>query len=168
MLRGDTGTFDSPNAGIHAVFAFTPGGARVELAATYWLTQKVTLPPAPPNPQRGGRLDLASVGVLGCYAVLRAEGLHIDVAPCAGAEVGLFEGTSFGVSELGNGAATWSALRAGALGTWRFLGPLALRLDLEAALPLSRPTFIIGGVADNVHRPAALSGRAGAGLELHF
>jgi hypothetical protein len=146
-----------------------PGRLRVQLSGTYWLPQKIALPPAPPNPARGGKLNLATVGLVGCYAFLHTPTL--DVSPCAGMEVGLYEGSSYGVSEPGNGAATWTAFRAGGLGTWRFFGPLALRLDFEALVPGSRPTFQIGALTGGsavVHRPAPLSGRAGAGFEIHF
>jgi hypothetical protein len=167
-VHGDTGTFDSPNVGLGGAFALTPGRWRLEVGAEYWLTQTITMPPAPPNLSRGGKLDLFTVGIAGCYALVRDERTRIDLMPCTGAEVGLFEGSAFGVSEPGSGATTWSAFKVGALGAWRVVGPLGLRLDLDAIVPFSRPTFVIGGVNGIVHRPAPLSGRAGVGVELRF
>jgi hypothetical protein len=166
LARGDTGTFGSGNVGLNGTFALTLDLLRIELSGTYWLPQTIDLSAAPPNPPRGGKLKLTTVGLVGCYAFLHTE--RIDVSPCAGMELGLFEGSAYGVSEPGSGAATWTALRVGALGTWRVLGPFALRLEVEGLVPASRPTFLIGGVTGIVHRPAPLSGRAGAGLEIHF
>jgi hypothetical protein len=137
---------------------------RIEVAGAYWLPQTVTLSAPPPNAPRGGTLHLSTVGLAGCYALLATR---VEIGPCAGLEMGLYEGSAFGVSEPGTGATTWTALRLGTLASWRIVGPLALRMLLEGVLPVDRPTFQITGVG-NVHRPAPLSGRAAAGIEMRF
>jgi hypothetical protein len=172
-LLGDVGTFEHANAGVSAFVAWTPWRFRVEASATYWFTQRVDLPLNPPNPPRGGRLHLAEVGLRACYALWprtasRTASRTIELSPCAGAMLDDFRGEAYGVSEPGAGTAAFWALRGGALVSWRVVGPLALRLELEALLPVTaRPTFEISGVGP-LHRPASLSGRAGAGVEVRF
>ena len=161
---GDAGTMARPDLGFAASLAWTPARFRVELSGSYWLSQTITLAAPPPNPPRGGRLDLATVGLLGCYALVTSP---VELSPCAGAEIGPYRGSAFGVSETGSGSIVWSAFRVGGLAGLPIWGPLALRATLEGLAPLTRPTFQIGGVGQ-VHRPAPISGRAGIGAELRF
>jgi hypothetical protein len=163
-LQGDIGTFDTPNLGLSFVAAWIPTPVRLELSGAYWLTQTINVPAPPPNPPRGGRLDLLSAALQGCYAFVTKP---IEISPCAGIELGIYRGTAFGVSEIGSNSTFWGAFLWGGLLAWHVAGPFALRATLEAVSPLTRPTFQIGGVG-SVHKPASLSGRAGIGLELRF
>lgn len=157
------GTFDRPNFGVSAHLAWTPLPVRIELDGTYWLTQTVTLPPRPPNPPRGAKLDFMSLGLLGCYALVRSP---VELSPCAGAELGSFSAAAFGVAENGKGSALFSSMRLGGLVAFP-LGPFALRATLEGIAPLSRPSFQIGFLGE-VHKPAPIGARAGVGAELRF
>jgi hypothetical protein len=65
------------------------------------------------------------------------------------------------------GSATWAALRADAMLTARIVAPIFFRLEVDAVAPLRRPTFVVDPLG-TVHQPAPLTGRLGAGVELHF
>jgi hypothetical protein len=73
----------------------------------------------------------------------------------------------FGTSGPTLGEALWTAVKPGLMATLGTRSSAALVLRLDAAFPLSRPEFVIEGVGV-VHRPAAVAGRASAGLELSF
>jgi hypothetical protein len=114
--------------------------------------------------QIGGDFTLIFGAVLGCALT---ELKSITVAGCAGGELGRISGRGVGVSDPRLGAALWIAGRT-ELGVGI---PIATRLTLlvrvGAALPASRPTFVVNGSVP-VHRAGAVTFRSLLGIELRF
>jgi hypothetical protein len=111
----------------------------------------------------GGEFQLAVLGGLACAT----GGLgRVLVLGCGGAEVGRLSGDGLGVRNPSSRAELWFAGRAEA-GANFSIGPrAALALRVGAALPVFRPTFLLD--ATTVYRPASVTGRATAGVELTF
>jgi hypothetical protein len=114
--------------------------------------------------QIGGDFTLIFGALLGCALT---ELKRITVAGCAGGELGRISGRGVGVTDPRLGAALWIAGRA-ELGVGI---PIAARLTLlvrvGAALPASRPTFVVNGAVP-VHRASAVTFRSLLGIELRF
>jgi hypothetical protein len=114
--------------------------------------------------QIGGDFTLVFGAALGCALT---ELKRITVAGCAGGEVGRISGRGAGVSDPRIGAALWIAGRM-ELGVGI---PIATRLTLlvrvGAAVPASRPTFVVNGAVP-VHRASAVTFRSLLGIELRF
>src|SRR5450631_1091040 len=112
----------------------------------------------------GGSFQLALGGALVCFAPHRGRWTGLA---CGGFELGRLAGTGFGVARPETGAAFWRAARADVGVTAGLGGNAALVLRVGAAIPLSRPEFVLDG-ADLVYRPSRLAGRFTAGLEIGF
>ncbi len=137
------------------------GGFRAEVSATYWLPRTATLAG---RPTAGGDFHLVAGDGSACYAVLRAP---VELAPCAGLEVGKMTGTGFGVRSNGSGSALWIAPLAGAAAGLPIGQRFAARLDLAVLVPALRPPFVLAS-AGTVYTAGAVAGRATIGLELRF
>jgi hypothetical protein len=91
----------------------------------------------------------------------------LEVGPRAGVEVTHVRASAFGATTSLRGSETFLTLTLGGLAAWELAPWLALRLEVDGTLPLSRPEFVIVG-AGTVHRPPALSARAGLGIAARF
>lgn len=95
----------------------------------------------------------------------------VDLAACAGLELGSMSGEGFGVAEPVRGEALWAAPRVDARLGVGLLGPLGLLVDVGVAFPLDPRRFVItGGDGDVlvVHTPAPAAGRLGLLLEVNL
>mgnify|MGYP001012915302 CR=1 FL=1 len=90
-----------------------------------------------------------------------------EVGPRLGAELTYMRADSFGATSPSHGSDAWLGLSGGALAAWAPIRLLALRLEVDATIPLSRPEFVVVG-AGIVHKPPALTGRAGIGVGVRF
>jgi hypothetical protein len=112
----------------------------------------------------GGRFDLL-VGVLGtCRTLLTGR---LELAPCVAVELGRLHARGYGVAAPGEGSSVWVAGRGGVRAGWRLTTRLNVVLRADAVVPFERPSFVLVNVGP-VHRPAAVAGRAGLGLEARF
>lgn len=163
---GDDGVLSGVSPGVGGAVAWLPGRVRFEVSAAYFPPERVQVAS---NPARGATLDLATVGLRGCYALLLGR---LELGPCAGGEVGFLRGAGFGVVTASEGGTPWEALMVGALGSLRIGGPFSFRLSLDALAPLVRPTFVLAapprGAPLNVHKAAPVAGRLSFGGELRF
>lgn len=141
--------------------AFVPGPLRVE--ATGLLAWGGHLA-APSAPDKGAELWLAGGALEACYEAHLGP-RSIAVAACGGVEVGAMLGTSYGVTSPRTGASPWVAPIVGGLLRWLFTRAVALRLDLQLAVPLVHPAFRVDGLGV-VHAPEPVGARAGAGIEI--
>lgn len=117
-------------------------------------------------PEKGAEFWLAAGALSACYEARPDGGRRpIAVAACGGLEAGAILGTSHGVSSPASGASPWVAPVLGGLFRWPFARPVALRLDLQLAIPLVHPAFRIEGLGV-VHTPGELAVRASAGIEV--
>lgn len=146
---------------VRAGVALVPGPLRVE--ATGLLAWGGHLA-APSAPGKGAELWLAGGALEACYEA-HVGPRSIAVAACGGVEVGAMLGTSYGVTFPRTGASPWVAPLVGGLFRWPFTRAVALRLDLQLAIPLVHPEFRVEGLGV-VHAPEPVGARAGAGIEI--
>jgi hypothetical protein len=111
----------------------------------------------------GGRLDLLDASLRACYE-LRSR---IKAGACAGAFLDRLHGEAIGARNTPQTSVYGGPLAAGSV---RFAAAdwLAVRLLVEAAVPLLRQPFVVLGVDRAVHQPAAVTGRSSLGLEASF
>ena len=112
-----------------------------------------------------GDVSLLAAGVRGC---LRAVEGTVEAGPCVGAEAGALSAEGSGVSSPGEATAPWVAASAGGWLGVEIAPWLALRAEVEVAVPFNRPAFVIDGIEGEVHRPAAVAGRATLGAEVRI
>ena len=112
----------------------------------------------------GGDFDFFNVGLAGCPELSVADA---DVGLCVGMELGRMAAEGFGVDTPERQAVLWSALPLGLSAGWRFYRPFGLRLDLGAAVPLSRPRWLLEDIGD-VDRPGVVAARGFFAIESVF
>ena len=133
---------------------------RVELTAHGRLPVRV----AATAPGVGASLAMWAVGARGC-GVPRAGSIEFPL--CLGAEAGQLHARSFGLTPEGRGAATWAAVTAGPGLMWSPRPWFALTLQLELAIALIRPEFVIAGLPP-LHNVGPLQARGLLGVEFRF
>ncbi len=101
----------------------------------------------------------------GCWRI--PLGAMATLEPCAAAELGQTWSSTRGLDDARPRAQTWFALRGGPHLTWRFLPRTGLWAGVEAIVPLTRPTYAIGG-AGTVARILPVGVHAFAGVEIRF
>lgn len=162
----DVGSLASVSLAFSAAASLLVGPYRFDLGAAGWPGSSA---PFAAQPSTGGLLSLV-VGFVGaCRNILPllTQTTHFELSPCAAFEVGRLHATGVGVETVGEGAALWSAARAGVLFVWAPIQRVGLDVRLEAAVPFARPTFVIEGLGA-VHRSAPVAGRASVGVEVRF
>ncbi len=161
-LAGGPGGGALPGAGAELGLAAGLLGAswRVELTAHGRLPVRV---PAS-APGVGASLAMWAVGARGC-GVPRAGPIEFPL--CLGAEAGQLLARSFGLDPNGRGAATWAAVTAGPGLMWSPRPWFALTLQLELAIALIRPEFVIAGLG-RIHSVGPLQARGLLGVEFRL
>jgi hypothetical protein len=91
----------------------------------------------------------------------------VEISPELGFEVGALSGTGFGVIAPASGTALWAAPHAGARGAYPLTDHLELVVVAHGVVPVTRESFVISGLGE-VHRPPAVTVRAGLGLEVRL
>ena len=140
--------------------AWTPGRARLELAGSVFSAQSQTTATS----AAGARFNLLVAGARGCWALLHGA---VELSPCAGVDVQAMSAKGFGAPQNYDANGAWMSAGAGALVRVPLASWLALRAEIDAIVPFSRPTFVVEGDGA-VHRPSAIGARAGIGAELLF
>lgn len=159
-LATDGTTLPGPALGVRASVGWTPSRARLELAGAAYADQSKTTGIS----AAGATFTLLVAGARGCWAIVRDA---VELSPCAGADVQIVKAHGYGASANYDASAAWLSATGGALVRVPVTRWLALRGDVDAVVPLSRPTFVVEGDGA-VHRPKALGVRAGIGAELLF
>jgi hypothetical protein len=157
----DAGTLPAVSGFVSAAGALLVGPIRVELGAGFWPARAGS---TAARPAAGGEVDLVAGTAGACYSFALGR---VELGPCLAAEIGRLHAAGFGVSSPGEGAALWSAVKAGGLIAWAPIDRIGLLLRLDAAIPLSRPAFVLENVG-LVYRPGPVAGRAAAGIEVRF
>lgn len=155
----DLGALPEPAPGLGVGLGVGWSRLRVEARFGLWPSSRRTLASG-----KGGELSLASGALAGCVRLLPPRA-RVELASCAGLELGRIEGRGFGVTSPSAGDALWIAPELGLVGRVAVTPWLGLRLDLRGAAPLARPDFVLSGVGV-VHTSSPVVGRFGAGLEL--
>jgi hypothetical protein len=129
-----------------------------------WSSQHVVLPS---RANEGADFKLRSSLARGCHSLVNAR---LSLGACAVFELDWLSASGFGANRSIGGDALIPALGAAATATYDMGDRIALRLLLDASAPLSRPKFLMVGVAASavVDRPAAAWGRALLGAEARF
>jgi hypothetical protein len=168
-----SGTADTATLGEVAASAEVGGGVtfgplRFDVAAAFWPRRAVdAAKPSASGATTGGDVDLVTGALGACYApppLARLVGPRFEIdLPCVAVELGRMHAAAYGVSDPGEASRLWSGARAGLAGALVASPWLAMRLRLEAVLPLNSPSFEVGHVG-TVHEPS-FSGRATLSIE---
>jgi hypothetical protein len=167
-FAGDVGSLPSVAAGAELALAFAADRLRLELAGRMWAPSRTT-----GATSAGATFDLFLVGVRGGYALVKAR--SVKVGPALGLEVAHMRAGGFGGTTAFSPDATTLGASMGLLSTWSPFAELpsfAFRFLVEAAVPFSRPRFVVRepppAPPTDVHSAAPVVGRAGVGAELLF
>lgn len=162
----EAGGLPGLSVGVAGAASLLLGPYRVEVSGTGIPAAEAALEG---DTDRGGRFGqvLGAAAVCRAVAPWRGGGAGHEVSACVGLEGGAILATGFGVDEERDATQPWVAPRAGVSGRLELVRGLALRGDLVVAVPLLRDTFLLDQLGE-VHRPAAVSGRAQGGLDLRF
>jgi hypothetical protein len=135
---------------------------RLEVGASYWAGQTISLTGG------GTNADFSLVSAAGRVGYWASFG-PFDVVPSLVVDADFMSAAANGgtVKSEPNSSA-WLALGGGGWVFWRITREIALRLGLEAALPLARPNFDITQGPQHVFQPAVIEGKGAIGLELRF
>ena len=158
-VAGDVGALPGPALGIGGGVALRVWRIRMRASASYWLEQKETLPSG-----AGGEFALFTAHAAGCPLLLLQP---IELGGCLGLELGRMRAAGFGVDNPGEDAVLWAAVRPQVEATWLAAPPFGVRASVGAAIPFTRPLWILERVGE-VDRPGAVTGRAEFAVELHF
>jgi len=144
----------SPGIAVHA--GITGAHLRLEAEGAAFLESRLAL-----DEGRSADFGLFSGALLGCvdnsFGAVRAGG-------CAGFELGKLSGEGQGVSDPLLGSSLWEAARVELGGYYPLGHQLWLTVRVGAAIPFSRPEFVLDGIP--IYQPSALGLRASAGVEL--
>jgi len=159
------GALPSTAPGVALSIAWLPRRVRVELGAIASGAESASVIGAPVG---------ADFRVLGASARACASLLALGpfaLAPCAGIEADRIHAAGFGSRASRDVDETRGAGLFGALATFAIDRPLVLRLGVDGVVPFARPRFVVNVddlILVEVHRPAAIWGRALLGAEVRF
>jgi hypothetical protein len=158
----DTGSLPRGGAGVALGAGLAWPSVELQLLGTFLPRREsridVTDPQSP-----GVEMGLVAGSLSGCVP-LAASSSAVDVALCAGWELGMLSGQGTRVDDSHHQRALWSAARIDLEAGWRIPNsPFELELRVSGLAPLTRDDFILKDIG-GVHRPAAVVGRAGLGV----
>lgn len=161
-LLADSGSLPQPGGGAALEARIEHRWLQLRASGSWYLPQHVDLSGVS-TPAPGADLGLLTGALALCAVPLATPAWRGSV--CAGWELGRLWGEGTRVQRPRQGSALWSAPQLEA-GVSLALGhtPLRLAALFALALPLARENFVLGELGA-VHRPPALVGRAGLGLE---
>lgn len=155
----DVGTLPAPVSGIGGRVSLALGVLELGLDGAYFASTAERL-------EDGAAAEVVlGLWQLGVGACLWPWPNSLRLGPCGGVELQVLSGESSEVAEPDSESQYVAAARLGGALLWIPHAPVAVRLDLGAALPLARSSWRVEGYAW-AHRPAVLSLRADLGLVL--
>lgn len=155
----DTHALPRPTPGTGLLASLGVGASfHLELQGQVFLRQLTTETEAP------GASLLLFTGALGARRDF--EWGPFSLSPLLAVEAGALRAVSFGVTNPASSLALWVAPRAGAMAALTF-GVFRIGLRAEAAVPLTRPRFVVENVGP-LHTPAFITLRGALTLELTF
>jgi hypothetical protein len=156
----DVATLKSLGAGAEIVAGFNPRHAAFEISGTWLSTQDAHYDA---DPTQGASEYSLGAGARACWEVFDST---LDVGPCGGAELTGIFAQGFGATQKTDTSVALFRSLLGARAKLRF-SRFALRLAAEAAIPFTRPSFVIDN-AGKVQGVAVLTLRTTFGAEIHF
>jgi hypothetical protein len=154
----DVATLKSLGAGAEVVAGFNPRHAAFELSGSWLSTQDAHY-----DATQGASEYSLGAGARGCWEIFDSA---LDVGPCGGAELTGIFAQGFGATQKTDTSVALFRALLGARAKLRF-SRFALRLAAEAAIPFTRPSFVIDN-AGKVQDVATLTLRTTFGAEIHF
>jgi hypothetical protein len=103
-------------------------------------------------------------GARGCWLPLRRA---LEIAACAGLELGDLHGQGLGVRSPLPADGIWFAATALGRASWRIAPSFRVFLDLGLAIPFVRDQFTLDNIG-TIHQAGSVEGRASLGPELRF
>jgi hypothetical protein len=116
----------------------------------------------------GGTFSLLAIGLDACFEapfLSRSNRAELDL--CAGPELDLMRGRSFGVNVPGEGSKAWVSAVVGVEGRVPVAGPWRISARLDGVFAQQREHFALQGIGQ-VHQAAFVAGRAALGLAVVF
>lgn len=160
QLLVDVGSLPGPAFGASGALGIFPGRGRFEAGVLHLLEQES---PFPTLSKAGSNVNLTAFHAAGGYAFMVNP--DIEFIPRVRLDAGQFNASSYGVSDVGEGSATFVGLGLGALFSIRLSEYLRFGFGLEGLKLLAYPQFIVTGVGV-VHQPEPFVGRLSLGLEV--
>jgi hypothetical protein len=160
-LSGDLGTLPQTAYGFSLGAALLFRTFRLEGYGAYWPAQTAHAASAPAF---GGDVYLADGGLRGCWLPWRST---IEIAACAGLELGDLHGQGLGVRSPQPNDGIWFAATALGRASWRVTSSFGLFVEVGLAVPFFRDTFSLDDIG-TVHQAGIVEGRASLGPELRF
>jgi len=137
---------------------------RLELGALHWFSRGYDHPDGSGD---GADVAVTTGRILGCWEPRRGSQLSFPL--CGGLDAGGAVGRGYGqLSRSSREVAPWIAGTATVGLWWRFVGPLAVTVNAEASVGITRPVFDIDGKRAPVVAANRGVFRAFAGLGAHF
>lgn len=144
-LRGDLGSLPDPAMGLGGAFGIFPGRLRFEFGAAYFLN------PFSPLSKYGANVNSWIFHATGGAAI--AVRPKLEMTPRIRFEVGRMAASSFGVSDMGEGAGITVGLGVGGLASLQVTRNVHVGLGLDILALLAYPRFIVTGIGV-VHEPS--------------
>jgi hypothetical protein len=162
-VASDVGTLPQLAYGFSLAASLLVGRFRGELYGAYWPNQTAHGPAA----DEGADIELAAGGSRGCFALLAQS---VELAPCAGLEVGALHGSGVNLMPSLNQTGLWLAVTLDARAVLRVSKAFGIAVDLGAAIPLRRDEFTAGAsaTAPDLHKAGVIEARASIGPEVRF
>jgi hypothetical protein len=161
-FSGDLGTLPQPAYGFSLGAALLFRTFRLEGYGAYWPSQTGH---ASSSSAFGGTVYLLDGGARGCWLPLRRA---LEIAACAGLELGDLHGQGLGVRSPLPADGIWFAATALGRASWRIAPSFGVFLDLGLAIPFIRDQFSLDNSTIPIHQAGPVEGRASLGPELRF
>ena len=167
-VAGDFGSLPALAFGAEVRAGVILNPVRLQAHAEYWPSLSKTSATLSDGSPAGASFVLWALGVEACVQALpRNAGQRVGLGVCAGPQLDVVRGVGFGVNAPTHGSKRWLSLAGSLELTARVTDALHLFLSAGGVLPSEREHFALRGVGE-VYRPAALSARASAGIELEL
>ncbi len=161
LVLADDGSTPKPTLGVGVAGGVRWSHLRLEPMVGYFAPRSTSIAS---HPDVGAQFQLATAGARAC-SPFSADSVWL--APCLGAGVDWLRARGFG-ARSNRSASSWALVaRGGVLAGWDISPIISAHVELEAALPVARPEFMVDGDGD-VYRRSPLAARAALGLDVHF
>ena len=155
----DTGALPSATSYLGVELGRYWGPVVIGVSGSWFLPRERALPNA-----AGGKFNLLALGATAGYPIWSRT---VEVVPWVGMESGTVYGSGFGVTSTKQGKGLWLAATGGLAFRYRLGRGFGVQAQLGAALPLSRPMFVLDNVG-SVYQADFITFRASTGLEAYF
>ena len=156
----DTATLAALAVGAEFVVGYNPKHVALEISGSWLAAQDARLAA---GSTEGASEHALGIGARGCWEIFDSA---FTIGPCGGAELTGIFADGFGSTQTSEASAALFRALLGGRAKLQF-SRFALRLGAEAAIPFSRPSFVIDNAGTIQHiSPATF--RTTFGAELHF